>query len=51
MAPEEVGKWQEDKWATEKANLRRWDDGAKVVGLDVPGLESYRCVLEQVLSS
>ncbi len=51
MGPEEVRKWREDKWATEKANLRRWDDGAKVVELDVPGLESYRSALEQVLSS
>ncbi|KAK5459878.1 hypothetical protein LTS15_004007 [Exophiala xenobiotica] len=51
MGPEEVRTWQEDRWATEKANLRRWDDGAKVVGLVVPGVESYRPVLEQVLSS
>ncbi|OQU97319.1 HDIG domain-containing protein [Cladophialophora immunda] len=51
MSPDEVQQWQESNWADEKANLRRWDDGAKVVGLTVPGLETYRPVLEQVLSS
>ncbi|KIX95059.1 uncharacterized protein Z520_09369 [Fonsecaea multimorphosa CBS 102226] len=51
MSPDEVRLWQEGSWADEKANLRRWDDGAKVVGLTVPGLETYRPVLEQVLSS
>ncbi|KAI1611824.1 hypothetical protein EDD36DRAFT_267619 [Exophiala viscosa] len=51
MSQEEVRQWQGDKWATEKANLRRWDDGAKVVGLDVPGVETYRPALEQVLIS
>ncbi|KAK5037267.1 hypothetical protein LTR13_005073 [Exophiala sideris] len=51
MSPEEVHKWQEDRWATEKANLRRWDDGAKVIGLEVPGVETYRPALEQVLIS
>lgn len=51
MSPEEVHKWQQDPWAEEKANLRRWDDGAKVVGLDVPGVETYRPMLEQVLSA
>ncbi|KIW89723.1 uncharacterized protein Z519_09879 [Cladophialophora bantiana CBS 173.52] len=51
MSPDEVRQWQESKWVNEKANLRRWDDGAKVVGLNVPGLETYRPVLEQVLNS
>ncbi|KIX09543.1 uncharacterized protein Z518_00623 [Rhinocladiella mackenziei CBS 650.93] len=51
MSGEEVRTWSEAKWAKEKTNLRRWDDGAKVVGLDVPGLETYRSILEQVLSS
>jgi predicted HD phosphohydrolase len=26
--------------------LRRWDDEAKIPGLDVPGVEHYRPVLE-----
>jgi predicted HD phosphohydrolase len=30
--------------------LRRWDDGAKVPGLDVPALETYRRHLENALS-
>ncbi|OAP61447.1 hypothetical protein AYL99_03650 [Fonsecaea erecta] len=50
MSPDEVRQWQESNWADAKANLRRWDDGAKVVGLKVPELETYRPVLEQVLS-
>jgi [1-hydroxy-2-(trimethylamino)ethyl]phosphonate dioxygenase len=29
--------------------LRRWDDGAKVPGLDVPGLEAYRPALSHAL--
>jgi 2-amino-1-hydroxyethylphosphonate dioxygenase (glycine-forming) len=51
MSPDEVRQWQAAKWADEKANLRRWDDGAKVVGLDVPDVETYRPLLEEVLSA
>ena len=51
MSPEEVQNWQAGKWAEEKTNLRRWDDGAKVVGLEVPSLDAYRAVLEEVLGS
>jgi putative nucleotidyltransferase with HDIG domain len=51
MSAEEVKRWEEDKWAKEKASLRRWDDGAKIVGKVVPGLETYRSLLEQVLTS
>jgi len=51
MTSEEVRRWNEGKWAGEKAALRRWDDGAKVVGLDVPGIEGYRSVIEEVLTS
>ncbi|KIW76255.1 hypothetical protein Z517_11001 [Fonsecaea pedrosoi CBS 271.37] len=51
MSQDEVQQWRQGDWAVEKANLRRWDDGAKVVGLTVPGLETYRPLLEQVLSS
>lgn len=30
--------------------LRRWDDGAKVAGLDVPPLDSYRQAIQTALS-
>ncbi len=50
MSVEEVQRWQDSKWAEEKTNLRRWDDGAKVVGLEVPAVEAYRLVLEEVLN-
>jgi phosphonate degradation associated HDIG domain protein len=35
-------------WA-DALRLRRWDDQAKVPGLDVPGVEHYRTVLEESL--
>lgn len=31
--------------------LRRWDDAAKVPGLDVPDLESYRSILEACVAT
>jgi predicted HD phosphohydrolase len=34
----------------EKVALRRWDDEAKVVNLDVPGLDSYRHMAREVLA-
>jgi [1-hydroxy-2-(trimethylamino)ethyl]phosphonate dioxygenase len=35
----------------EAVALRRWDDNAKMPGLETPGLETYREVLEEVLVS
>jgi phosphonate degradation associated HDIG domain protein len=35
----------------EAVALRRWDDKAKMPGLETPGLETYREVLEEVLLS
>lgn len=34
--------------AADAISLRRWDDAAKVVGLDVPGLDDYAELLEQL---
>jgi phosphonate degradation associated HDIG domain protein len=36
------------QWA-DALRLRRWDDQAKIPGLDVPGVEHYRIVLEESL--
>jgi predicted HD phosphohydrolase len=49
MDAAEVARFEaEPKWRDAVA-LRRWDDGAKVAGLDVPGLEHYRRHLEASL--
>ncbi|ORX91262.1 hypothetical protein K493DRAFT_314570 [Basidiobolus meristosporus CBS 931.73] len=39
---EEVAEFEKLPYYQEKVEIRRWDDGAKVVDLKVPGLESYR---------
>ena len=49
MGREEVEVWETGEWSGEMAKLRMWDDGAKVVGLEVDGLESYRGDLERYL--
>lgn len=49
FSPAEVAAFEDDPLAKEKVALRLWDDGAKVVGLDVPGLESYRDMMVRVL--
>lgn len=41
MSDSEVREWDGGQWAGEMARLRKWDDRAKVLGLDVPGLEAY----------
>ena len=32
-------------WHAEALLLRRWDDAAKIPGLNVPGLDTYRDIL------
>jgi phosphonate degradation associated HDIG domain protein len=41
MTPEEVTRFESNPHHREAVQLRRWDDRAKVSGLDVPGLEDY----------
>ena len=36
-------------YAEDAVRLRRWDDVGKVAGLETPGLEHYRPVLEAAL--
>lgn len=49
MTAEEARAFEAGRYAREAAALRRWDDGAKVPGLEVPGLEAYRGRLEAQL--
>lgn len=49
FTPEEVAAFESDPYHRDAVRLRRWDDQAKVVGLDVPGLDHYRPHLAVVL--
>ena len=42
MSPEEIRKFEANPYHLEAVRLRRWDDEAKVPGLEVPGLESHQ---------
>jgi len=49
MPPELVDAFEQGPHFEAAVALRRWDDGAKVPGLDVPGLDAYREPLEASL--
>jgi phosphonate degradation associated HDIG domain protein len=51
MSPEEVCRFEREPWFRSAVAVRRWDDGAKVPGLVVPGLNHYRPCLQAVLGS
>ena len=46
---DEVEAFEKNPHYQDAVRLRRWDDQAKVAGLDVPDLAHYRSVLERVL--
>jgi gamma-butyrobetaine dioxygenase len=46
----EVRNFEEEPHFRAAVAVRRWDDAAKVAGLCVPGVESYRACLEEVLT-
>jgi predicted HD phosphohydrolase len=48
--PAEVVEFEQDPLWREKVALRRWDDEAKVVDLDVPNLDSYKEMAQSVLA-
>jgi gamma-butyrobetaine dioxygenase len=50
MTPAEVRRFEQEPWFRAAVAVRRWDDGAKVPGLVVPGLDHYRPCLEAVLA-
>jgi len=43
---EEAREFERRPFARDAVRLRRWDDLAKVPGMAVPGLESYRALIE-----
>ncbi|HXJ94671.1 MAG TPA: HD domain-containing protein [Terriglobia bacterium] len=45
----EVREFEQHRYFREAVRLRRWDDRAKIPGLNVPGLEHYRPALEESL--
>jgi phosphonate degradation associated HDIG domain protein len=45
MTEEEVTEFELQAYARDAVRLRRWDDQAKVPGLEVPGLEQYSAAL------
>ena len=46
MSPPEAARFEADPDHASAVRLRRWDDEAKVPGLDVPGPEHYRARIE-----
>ena len=46
---EEAAEFGRSPFAEDAVRLRRWDDVGKVAGLETPGLEHYRPVLEAAL--
>ena len=51
MTPAEVTRFEANPHHLDAARLRRWDDEAKVPGLEVPGLQHYRDRLVATLKS
>jgi phosphonate degradation associated HDIG domain protein len=45
MTAEEAAAFKVRPFAVEAIRLRRWDDGGKVTGIEVPTLESYRAAI------
>ncbi len=43
---EQARRFEENSWHRQAVRLRRWDEMAKTPGLQVPGLEHYRAMLE-----
>jgi phosphonate degradation associated HDIG domain protein len=42
MTPDEIARFERNPYCGDAVRLRRWDDAAKVPGLGVPGLDTYR---------
>ena len=50
MHGQELQAWADNPWCSEMCQLRKWDDGAKVVGLEVEPAVSYERMIEKHLS-
>jgi predicted HD phosphohydrolase len=51
MSPEEAREFESQDHFQDLLSLRHWDDSAKLVGLHVPAIDSYRDLLRESLSS
>jgi predicted HD phosphohydrolase len=51
MTAAEVQAFADHPWANDAANLRRWDDLAKVPGAPIPTLDQLRPIVERVAAS
>ena len=49
MQSAEFDEWSANPWCEEMCRLRKWDDGAKVVGLEVEPADVYRDMIMQHL--
>ena len=48
MTAQEIAKFEAHPHYRDAVHLRRWDDQAKTVGLDVPDVSAYRAILDSV---
>ena len=48
MSAEEAAAFKARPFAAEALRLRRWDDGGKVTGIEVPPFESYRAAIARL---
>ena len=46
FTPEEAGEFRASPFAEDAIRIRRWDEAAKVPGLETPPLEHYRATLQ-----
>jgi len=51
FSPSQVEQFMKDALFQEKIQMRRFDDAAKVVGAQVPSLDSYKALAAQLLSA
>lgn len=49
MEGTELEQWAANPWYHEMCQLRKWDDGAKVVGLEVEPVEAYEAMMKSHL--
>jgi predicted HD phosphohydrolase len=49
MRGEEYERWAANPWCAEMCQLRKWDDGAKIVGLEVEPARTYEDMIVQHL--
>jgi len=51
MSEAEVREWRSALWSDEMCRLRKWDDQAKEIGLEVPGVDAYEGLIERHLEA